>query len=91
MASPSEAAESVASATPPDAGPLAPTLSDAGPQLLHRGSTAPAKVSNRQTVIPIDDSSGQAAKGGDHDHQQALQQTATAAAILKRLSAFDHR
>src|SRR5579859_1070394 len=81
VASPSEAAESIASATQPDAGPLAPTPGDAGPQLLHRGSTAPAKVSSRQTVIPIDDSSGQAAKGGDHDHQQALQQTATAAAI----------
>jgi beta-lactamase regulating signal transducer with metallopeptidase domain len=91
VASSSEAAESVASATAPNTGLPAPTLSDAGPQLLHRGSTAAAKVSSRQTVIPIDDSSGQAAKGGDHDHQQALQQTASAAAILKRLSTFDHR
>jgi beta-lactamase regulating signal transducer with metallopeptidase domain len=91
VAGPSETAESVASATPPDPSHPAPALSDAGPQLLHRGSTAPAKVASRQTVIPIDDSSGQAAKAGDHDHQQALQQTATAAAFLKRLSTFDHR
>jgi hypothetical protein len=42
-------------------------------------------------VIPIDDPSGQTAKAGDHDHQQALQQTATVAAVLKRLSTFDHR
>lgn len=91
VANPSESPESVASSTPANAVAPAPTLSDGGPQLLHRGSTAPAKVSSRQTVIPIDDPSGQAAKAGDHDHQQALQQTATAAAILKRLSTFDHR
>jgi BlaR1 peptidase M56 len=66
------------------------TQSDGGPHLLHRGS-APGKASAQQTVIPIDDSSGQSAKAGDHDHQQALQQTATAAAVLKRLSTFDHR
>jgi hypothetical protein len=62
-----------------------------GPQLLHRGSAAPPKASRQQTVIPIDDPSGQPAKAGDHDHQEALQQTATAAAVLKRLSTFDHR
>jgi beta-lactamase regulating signal transducer with metallopeptidase domain len=66
------------------------TQSDGGPHLLHRGS-ASGKASAQQTVIPIDDSSGQSAKAGDHDHQQALQQTATAAAVLKRLSTFDHR
>jgi beta-lactamase regulating signal transducer with metallopeptidase domain len=64
--------------------------SDGGPQLLQRGS-APGKASKQQTVIPIDDASGQSGKAGDHDHQQALQQTATAAAVLKRLSTFDHR
>jgi beta-lactamase regulating signal transducer with metallopeptidase domain len=64
---------------------------DGGPQLLHRDATAPGKVSRQQTVIPIDDASGQSAKAADHDHQQALQQTATAAALLKRLSTFDHR
>jgi beta-lactamase regulating signal transducer with metallopeptidase domain len=67
------------------------TQSDGAPQLLHRDANAPGKASRQQTVIPIDDPSGQAAKAGDHDHQQALQQTATAAAILKRLSTFDHR
>ena len=66
------------------------TQSDGGPHLLHRGS-APGKASAQQTVIPIDDSSGQSAKAGDHDHQQALQQSATAAAVLKRLSTFDRR
>jgi hypothetical protein len=40
-------------------------------------------------VIPIDDASGQVSKAGDHDHDQALQQTATAAAVLKRLAALD--
>jgi hypothetical protein len=67
------------------------TPGDGGPQLLHRGSAAPAKASARQTVIPIDDPSGQIAKAGDNGHQQALQQTATVAAALKRLSTFDHR
>jgi hypothetical protein len=68
-----------------------PTQSDGGPKLQHRDATVPGKVSRQQTVIPIDDASGQSAKAGDHDHQQALQQTATAAALLKRLSAFDRR
>jgi beta-lactamase regulating signal transducer with metallopeptidase domain len=68
-----------------------PTQSDGGPILQHRDATVPGKVSRQQTVIPIDDASGQSAKAGDHDHQQALQQTATAAALLKRLSAFDRR
>ncbi len=63
---------------------------EGGPQLLHRGSNAPSKASKQQTVIPIDDPSGQSAKAGDHGRQQALQQTATAAAVLKRLSTFDH-
>jgi beta-lactamase regulating signal transducer with metallopeptidase domain len=67
----------------------ASTQSNGGPQLLHRGA-APGKVSKQQTVIPINDASGQAGKAGDHDHQQALQQTATAAAVVKRLSTFDH-
>jgi beta-lactamase regulating signal transducer with metallopeptidase domain len=91
VATPSEVPESADSSTPPSAGAASPTLSDGGPQLLHRGSTASGKVASRQTVIPIDDPSGQAAKGGDRDHQQTLQQTATAAAILKRLSEFDRR
>jgi beta-lactamase regulating signal transducer with metallopeptidase domain len=68
----------------------AATQSEGAPQLLHRGAT-PARASRQQTVIPIDDASGQSGKAGDHDHQQALQQTATAAAVLKRLSTFDHR
>jgi beta-lactamase regulating signal transducer with metallopeptidase domain len=67
------------------------TPSDGGPQLLHRGSAVPVKALQQQTVVPIDDPSGQTAKAGDHDHQQALQQAATAAAVLKRLSTFDHR
>jgi beta-lactamase regulating signal transducer with metallopeptidase domain len=68
---------------------LASTQGDGGPQLVRRGS-APGKASKQQTVIPIDDVSRQAGKSGDHDHEQALQQTATAAAVLKRLSTFDH-
>jgi beta-lactamase regulating signal transducer with metallopeptidase domain len=91
VADASEAPESADSSAPLNAGAPSPTLSDGGPQLLHRGSTGSTRASNRQTVVPIDDPSGQAAKGGDGDHQQALQQTATAAAILKRLSTFDHR
>jgi beta-lactamase regulating signal transducer with metallopeptidase domain len=67
------------------------TQNDGGPKLLRRDATAPAKASGRQTVIPIDDASGQPGKAGDHDHQQALQQTATAAALLRRLSSVDHR
>jgi beta-lactamase regulating signal transducer with metallopeptidase domain len=70
--------------------PSAATQSGAGPQLVTRGSAASAKASRQQTVIPIDDASGQTAKAGDHDHQQAVQQTAAAAAVLKRLSTFDH-
>jgi beta-lactamase regulating signal transducer with metallopeptidase domain len=61
-----------------------------GPQLLHRGSAAPATGAKQQTVIQIDDASGQVGKAGDHNHEQALQQGATAAAVLKRLSTFDH-
>ncbi len=60
-----------------------------GPQLVHRGSATPGKSAKQQTVIPIDDASGQVSKAGDHDHNQALQQTATAAAVLKRMSALD--
>jgi beta-lactamase regulating signal transducer with metallopeptidase domain len=63
--------------------------SSAGPQLLHRGASAPG-VAKRQTVIPIEDGSGQSVKGGDHDRNQAVQQTATAAAgLLKDLSSLD--
>jgi beta-lactamase regulating signal transducer with metallopeptidase domain len=91
VANPSEAPESADSSVPPNAGAPSPTVGDGGPQLLHRGSAGSTKASSRQTVIPIDDPSGQSAKGGDHDPQQALQQTAAAAAILKRLSTFDHR
>jgi beta-lactamase regulating signal transducer with metallopeptidase domain len=90
VANSSGASESADFSAAPNPGAPSPTLSDSGPQLLHRGSTASTKASSRQTVIPIDDPSGQSAKGGDHDPQQALQQTATAAAILKRLSTFDH-
>ena len=61
-----------------------------GPQLLHRGSPASGNVAKQQTVLLTDtDASGQVGKAGDHDHQQALQQTATAAAVLKRLSSVD--
>ncbi len=79
--------ESAASAAPQNDNILASTANNTGPQLLHRGS-APAKLSRQQTVIPIDDPSG-TGKAGDREHQQALQQTATAAAVLKRLSTFD--
>jgi beta-lactamase regulating signal transducer with metallopeptidase domain len=90
VANVSQTPESTVSSAPQNADISASTPSDGGPQLLHRGSAAPAKAS-QQTVIPIDDPSGQTAKAGDHDHQQALQQTATVAAVLKRLSTFDHR
>jgi beta-lactamase regulating signal transducer with metallopeptidase domain len=67
----------------------APAPSSAGPQLLHRGS-APSARRATQTAVPIDDPSGQAAKGGDHDSKQALQQTATAVAgIYKRIGDLD--
>jgi beta-lactamase regulating signal transducer with metallopeptidase domain len=88
VASFSQKPESTMSSAPQSAVISASTPSDGGPQLLHRGSAA--KASGQQTVIPIDDPSGQNTKAGDHDHQQALQQTATAAAVLKRLSTFDH-
>jgi beta-lactamase regulating signal transducer with metallopeptidase domain len=91
VANPSEAPESADSSTASNAAAPSSTLSDGGPQLLHRGSTASAKGASPQTAIPIDDPSGQTVKGSDRGPQQALQQTATAAAILKRLSAFDHR
>jgi beta-lactamase regulating signal transducer with metallopeptidase domain len=89
VANVSETPESPDSSAAQNPDVLASTQSEGGPQLLHRGST-PGKASKQQTVIPIDDASGQAGKAGDHDHQQALQQTATAAAVLKRLSTFDH-
>jgi beta-lactamase regulating signal transducer with metallopeptidase domain len=91
VANVSETPESTVFSEPQNANISASTPSDGTPQLLHRGSAAPAKASRQQTVIPIDDPSGQTAKAGDHDHQQALQQTATAAAVLRRLSTFDHR
>jgi beta-lactamase regulating signal transducer with metallopeptidase domain len=59
------------------------------PQLLHRGSPASGGAAKPQIVVPIDDPSGQVAKPGDRDHDQALQQTATAAAVLKRISSLD--
>jgi beta-lactamase regulating signal transducer with metallopeptidase domain len=63
--------------------------SSAGPQLLRRGASA-LGAAKRQTVVPIEDGSGQSVKGGDHDRKQAVQQTATAAAgLFKRLSEFD--
>jgi hypothetical protein len=89
VANVSETPESPDSSAAQNPDVLASTQSEGGPQLLHRGST-PGKASKQQTVIPIDDASGQAGKAGDHDHQQALQQTATAAAVLQRLSTFDH-
>jgi beta-lactamase regulating signal transducer with metallopeptidase domain len=85
----SETREFTDASAPRNTDASASTQSDGGPQLLHRGA-APGKASRQQTVIAIDDPSGQAGKAGDHDHQQALQQTATAAAVLKRLSTFDH-
>jgi beta-lactamase regulating signal transducer with metallopeptidase domain len=91
MANTSQTPESTVFSAPQNMNISASTPSDGGPQLLHRGSAALGKASRQQTVIPIDDPSGQTAKAGDHDHQQALQQTATAAAVLKRLSAFDRR
>jgi beta-lactamase regulating signal transducer with metallopeptidase domain len=90
VANVSQTPESTMFSAPQNAVISASTPSDGGPQLLHRGSAAPAKASRQQTAIPIDDPSGQNTKAGDHDHQQALQQTATAAAVLKRLSTFDH-
>jgi beta-lactamase regulating signal transducer with metallopeptidase domain len=91
LANANEAPESadISSVRNTDASTL--TQNDGGPKLLRRDATAPPKASGHQTVIPIDDASGQSGKAGDHDHQQALQQTATAAALLKRLSALDHR
>lgn len=65
-----------------------PAAQGGGPQLLHRGASGTG--AKQQTVIQIDDASGQGAKAGDHNHQQALQQSATAAAVLKQLSTFDH-
>jgi beta-lactamase regulating signal transducer with metallopeptidase domain len=65
-------------------------VQSAGPQLLHRGSAASRNGAKQQTVVLIDDASGQVSKAGDHDHKQILQQTATAAALLKRLAEFDH-
>jgi beta-lactamase regulating signal transducer with metallopeptidase domain len=60
-----------------------------GPQLLHRGAAVAGNRASQQTVVPIQDGTGQSAKG-DHDSKQALQQSATAAAsLLKRLSAVD--
>jgi hypothetical protein len=67
VANPSEAHAD--SSTASNAAPPLPTLSDGGPQLLHRGSAASRKVASQQIVIPIDDASGQSAKGGDRDHQ----------------------
>jgi len=91
VANVSQTPESTVVSAPQNANISSSTQSDGGPHLLHRGSAAPAKASSQQVVIPINDPSGQTAKAGDHDHQQALQQTATAAAVLKRLSTFDHR
>ena len=65
-----------------------PAAQGGGPQLQHRGASGTG--AKQQTVIQIDDASGQAGKAGDHNHEQALQQSATAAAVLKRLSTFDH-
>jgi beta-lactamase regulating signal transducer with metallopeptidase domain len=91
VANVSQMPESTVVSAPQSANISASTPGDGGPQLLHRGSAAPAKASRQQILIPIDDPSGQTVKAGDHDHQQALQQTATAAAVLKRLSTFDRR
>jgi hypothetical protein len=94
---PAAAVASLSSATDPD--DLLPervtenpsrSLTTTGPQLLHRGSPPSNRDALQQTVVPIDDPSGQTSKGGDHDRNQALQQTATTAAgIYKRLSVVD--
>lgn len=61
-----------------------------GPQLLHRGSPASNRNAKQQTVVPINDPSGQTSKSRDHDRNQAVQQTASAAAgIYRRLSDLD--
>jgi hypothetical protein len=87
IASPVQTAQGSVSAEPAT-NELAFSHSSAGPQLLHRGASVPGP--KRQTVIPIEDGSGQSVKGGDQDRKQAAQQTATAVAgILKRLSDFD--
>jgi beta-lactamase regulating signal transducer with metallopeptidase domain len=62
-----------------------------GPQLLHRGSPASGKAAKGQTVVLIDDPSDQVTKALDRDHDQAVQQTATAAAVLNRISSLDRR
>ncbi len=64
-----------------------------GPQLLHRGSSAPSKGAKQQTVLLTDsDASGQVSKSGNRDSKQALQQSATAAAgLYKQLSGLDRR
>ena len=61
-----------------------------GPHLVHRGAAASGNTAKLQTVVPIEDGSGQSAKGGDQDRKQAVQQTATAAVgLLKRLGDLD--
>jgi hypothetical protein len=62
-----------------------------GPQLLHRGSSAPDTNARQQIfVVPIGDTSGKMSKGGDNDRSQAVQQTATTAAgIYQQLSSVD--
>ena len=91
VANVSQTPESTVISAPQNVNISAATPGDGVPRLLHRGSATPAKALSQQAVIPIDDPSGQTAKAGDNVHQQALQQTATAAAVLKRLSSFDRR
>jgi beta-lactamase regulating signal transducer with metallopeptidase domain len=94
---PAAAVVSLSSATDPDDllpqgvtknSPRPPAAT--GPQLLHRGSPASNRNTLQQTVVPIGDPSGQTSKGGDHDGNQAVQQTATTAVgIYRRLSVVD--
>jgi beta-lactamase regulating signal transducer with metallopeptidase domain len=79
-----------AGSTAPNTDGSSRAQSDVGPHLLHRGSPDSGTDTKPQTVILIDDSSGQTSKAGDRDRKQALQQSAAAAlGIYKGLSDFD--
>jgi beta-lactamase regulating signal transducer with metallopeptidase domain len=92
-ASPAEQAQpDLNAATDPEIEHSAQALSAAGPQLLHRPSSASGDAaSKQQTVALIDpDGSAQAGKPGDQKGKQSLQQAIeTAGTIYKRVSGVD--
>jgi beta-lactamase regulating signal transducer with metallopeptidase domain len=91
--SPAEEVQPVPNAsTDPETEHSAKTLSSAGPQLLHRPSSASGNAApKQQTVALIDpDGSAQAGKTGEEKAKQALQQLiATAGTIYRRVSDVD--